>query len=83
MKAFYANSELSNNAAPGLTRVNADSGFGDGFWWQQVPRETAMDRLDMPSALVEIVTPQDSLETFLVSGFAGAAANVHLQRPQV
>jgi hypothetical protein len=52
---------------PGLARVNADSGFGADLWWKPVPRETAMDRRDTPSALVEIVTPQDSAGTWLVS----------------
>ena len=67
VKEFYANSTLATNAAPGLARVNANSGFGAGLWWKLVPRETAMDRRDMPSALVELVTPQDSLGTWLVS----------------
>ena len=67
VKEFYPNSELSTNAAPGLARVNADSGFGAGLWWKSKPRETAMDRRDMPSARLEIVTPQDSLGTWLVS----------------
>jgi hypothetical protein len=67
VKEFYANSTLSTNTAPGLTRVNANSGFGAGLSWKPVPRETALDRRDMPSALVELVTPQDSLGTWLVS----------------
>jgi hypothetical protein len=67
VKEFYANSLLSTNAVPGFTQVNAESGFGANLWWKQVPRETAMDRRDLPSALVEIVTPQGSLGTWLVS----------------
>ena len=67
VKEFYPNSELSTNAASSLSRVNANSGFGAGLWWKSKPRETAMDRRDMPSALVEIVTPQDSAGTWLVS----------------
>jgi hypothetical protein len=67
VKEFYANSSLSTNAASGLARVSADSGFGADLWWKPVPRETAMDRRDMPSALVELVTPQGSLGTWLVS----------------
>jgi hypothetical protein len=67
VKEFYANSLLSTNAAPGLARVNADSGFGANLWWKPLPRETAMDRRDMPSALVEMVTPQGSPGTWLVS----------------
>jgi ResB-like family len=67
VKKFYANSLLSTNAAPGFARVSADEGFGASLWWKQVPRETDMNRRDTPSALVEIVTPQDSLGTWLVS----------------
>jgi len=67
VKDFYANSLLSTNAGPGLTRVNADTGLGSDLWWRPVPRETAMDRRDTPSALVDIVTPQDSVGTWLVS----------------
>jgi hypothetical protein len=67
VKEFYANSLLSTNVAPGFVHVNAQSGFGSDLWWKQVPRETAMDRRDTPSALVEIVTPQGSLGTWLVS----------------
>jgi hypothetical protein len=37
------------------------------LWWRREPRETATDRRDAPSALVEIVTPQGSLGTWLVS----------------
>jgi hypothetical protein len=67
VKEFYPNSALSTNAAPGLARVNADSGVGAGLWWRPKPRETAMNRRDMSSALVEMVTPQHSLGTWLVS----------------
>ncbi|MDE3068470.1 MAG: cytochrome c biogenesis protein ResB [Verrucomicrobiota bacterium] len=68
VKQFYANSMLSTNAAPGFARVTADAGLGsDDLWWRPVPRETATDRRDAPSALVQIVTPQGPLGTWLVS----------------
>jgi len=67
VKEFYPNSTLSTNAAAGYARVNADSGLGPTLWWEQVPRETAMDRRDVPSALIEIVTPQGSASTRLAS----------------
>jgi hypothetical protein len=67
VKEFYANSVLSTNAAPGFAPVKADNGFGASLWWKQVPRETAMDRRDTPSALVQIVTPDGPLGTWLVS----------------
>lgn len=66
-KTFYANSELAEKDAPGFEPVKTTAGLGTDFWWRQVPRETAMNRVDLPSAAVEIVTPQGSLGTFLVS----------------
>jgi len=75
VREFYFNSLLSTNAASGFARVNADNGFGAGLWWKQVPRETAMDRRDTPSALVEIVTPDGPLGTWLVSDW--------LEQPQM
>ena len=74
VKTFYANSELSDKAAPGLEPVKTTDASGPALWWREVPRETAMNRNDVPSAIVEIVTPKGSLGTFLVSGW--------LDRPQ-
>jgi hypothetical protein len=69
VKEFYANSSLATNAAPGFDRVKATAGLGAGLWWRPEPRETAPDRRDLPSALIEIVTPQGSLGAWLVSDF--------------
>ena len=67
VNAFYANSELAEKAGPGFTPVKTTTGIGSGFWWREVPRETSMDRVDLPSASVEIAAPRGSLGTFLVS----------------
>jgi len=67
VKTFYANSELSDKAAPDFEPVKATTGTGPNLWWREVPRETETDRVDLPSAIVEITTPQGSLGTFLVS----------------
>ena len=67
VKEFYANSLLATNGAPGFAPVNATTGFGDGIWWKQEPRETAANRCVSPSALIEIVSPQGPLGTWLVS----------------
>jgi hypothetical protein len=69
VKTFYANSELSEKAAPGLEPVKTTAGSGPELWWREVPRETQMDRIDIPSAIVEIVTAKGSLGTFFVSGW--------------
>jgi hypothetical protein len=74
VKTYYLNSSLAEKPGPGLDRVPATSGVGPGLWWRGLPRETAMDRRDMPSAMIELVGSKGSLGTFLVSGF--------LERPQ-
>ena len=68
---FYANSELMENQSAGFEPVKTTAGSGTDFWWRQLPRETAMDRVDLPSAAVDIVTPQGSLGSFLVSAMLG------------
>ena len=67
VKEFYPNSMLTTNGANGFEPVNADNGVGPGLWWKSVPRETAMDRRDTPSALVQIVTQNGPVGTWLVS----------------
>jgi len=73
-KTFYANSSLAQQPQPGYDPAKTTAGFGSGIWWRQEPRETEMNRMDMPSALVDIVTPQGPIGTFLVSAW--------LDRPQ-
>jgi hypothetical protein len=68
-KTFYPNSALQAQSGPGFELVKTTAGFGNGFWWRNTPRETEMNRLDMPSGVVEILTPQGSLGTFLVSSW--------------
>jgi hypothetical protein len=69
VKTFYANSSLVQQSQPGYEPAKTTAGSGSGIWWREDPRETEMNRMDMPSALVEIVTPQGSLGTFLVSAW--------------
>jgi hypothetical protein len=66
-ETFYANSEVTDKDGPGFQPVKTTAGIGSGFWWREVPRETAMDRVDQPSAIIAIATPHGSLGTFLVS----------------
>lgn len=74
VKTFYGNSSLVEKADPNYQEVKTTAGFGADLWWRELPRETVMDRRDMPSAIVELLTVQGSLGTYLVSGF--------LSRPQ-
>lgn len=70
-KAYYANSELSQEPGAGLERVPAPTGFGRDMYWREVPRETAMDRVDTPSAIVEITGANDAPSDFFVSAWIG------------
>jgi hypothetical protein len=74
MKTFYPNSSLVQQSQPGYEPAKTTAGPGSGIWWREEPRETEMNRMDMPSATVEIVAPRGSLGTFLVSAW--------LDRPQ-
>ena len=69
VKTFYANSLLAQQSQPDYEPVKTTAGLGAGLWWREVPRETEMNRMDMPSAIVEIATPQGSPGTFLVSAW--------------
>jgi hypothetical protein len=75
VQTYYANSSLAEKPGPGFTEVKATAGIASGVWWQALPHETAMDRRDMPSGIVELATPQGSLGAFLVSTF--------MERPQM
>jgi hypothetical protein len=69
VKTFYANSLLAQQSQPGYAPLKTTAGFGSGFWWREAPRETGMNRIDVPSAIIEVVTNGTSLGTFLVSGW--------------
>jgi len=69
VKTFYANSSLVQQSQPGYEPVKTTAGIGSGIWWREEPRETEMNRLDMPSTTFEIATPQGSLGTFLASAW--------------
>lgn len=71
---YYPNSSLVEKPAAGYEQVPATAGIGSGLWWKPLPHETATERRDMPSGLVELTTGQGSLGTFLVSAA--------LQKPQ-
>lgn len=74
VKTYYANSSVTEKPREGYAEVKTTAGTGLGIWWREVAHETEMNRRDTPSGLVELVTPQGSLGTYLLSGF--------LARPQ-
>jgi hypothetical protein len=71
VQAFYANSEVSDKAAPGFDPVKTTAGFGSGLWWRDLSRETDMQKTDVPSAIVAINGTQGPAGSFLVSEFLG------------
>ena len=69
VRSFYSNSALAEKPQEGFTQLNTSGGFGAGAWWRELPHEAETDRRDMPSAIVELRTPQGSLGTYLVSAY--------------
>jgi ResB-like family len=74
LKTYYPNSSLTETSSPGFTQIKTSAGFGSDLWWSELPHVTAMNERDMSSGIVELLTPQGSLGTYLVSSF--------LARPQ-
>ena len=81
LKTFYANSLLAQQSQPGYEPVKTTAGLGSGFWWRDVPRETGMNRMDMPSATRRNRHPPGFARNFFRVRLAGPAAVVHLQQP--
>jgi hypothetical protein len=69
VKAFYANSQVEERGPGEVGPPPATQGIGPRAALRELPRVTETDRRDIPSAVVEIVTPQGSLGTWLVSEF--------------
>jgi hypothetical protein len=67
VKQFVPNAMVEGRAAGAPAPPAATQGAGAGATVQELPRETAMDKRDVPAAIVEIVTPQGSQGTWLVS----------------
>jgi hypothetical protein len=68
-KKFYANSQLSEKPAEGFEPVKLATGSTTGFWWRELPRETEMNRMDLPSAIIETSASHGSPGEFLLSAF--------------
>jgi ResB-like family len=70
VKQYYPNSRLSRRAPMIDTEPPpATQGAGQQLKVQPATTTAKMDERNVPSAIVEIVTPQGSLGTWLVSGF--------------
>jgi hypothetical protein len=69
VKLFYANSQVTERAAGAQGPPVATQGAGQLATLKEMPRVTEMDSIDIPSAVVDLVTPQGSLGTWLASQF--------------
>jgi hypothetical protein len=67
VQQFFANSEVTNRAPNSSEPPAASQGVGAVATVKSLPRVTVTDLRDLPSAVVEIVTDQGSLGTWLVS----------------
>jgi len=71
---FYPNSAVTNQATAGFEIPGVSAGFGaTGIWLTSLPKETDMDLRDLPSGIIEIVTPSGSVGSFMISAYFGAA----------
>jgi len=70
VKQFFPNSTLDNRAPEATAPPPANQGIGPRVVVKGLPRVTDMDHRDVPSAVLEVLTPQGaSLGTWLVSEF--------------
>lgn len=69
VQKFMANSAVANRRANAPEPAASDQGFGAQLVVQELPHVTEMNRRDVPSALVEVMSPTGSLGTWLVSEF--------------
>ena len=67
VKNFFPNSRLTDVSSAG--EAAATQGAGATIAARGIPKVTDMDLRDIPSAVVEIVTPNGSLGTWLASAF--------------
>ena len=69
VKNFFVNSDVQNRVPDSKMPAAADKGLGAKATVKEMPRVTAMDRTDVPSAVIELVTPQGPIGSWLVSEF--------------
>ena len=69
VKQFFGNSLVANRETDAAQPPAATQGIGTRATLQAVPHVTEMDKRDIPSAVVEIETPQGSIGSWLVSEY--------------
>lgn len=70
---FLPNSVVQQLATNSLAPPAASRDIGSQASVRELPRETQLDRRDRPSAVVELLTPQGSQGTWLVSDYVEGA----------
>lgn len=69
-KTYHINSALSDSSeASGFEAVPAESAIGRQIWWRSLPKETRMNFRDIPSGIVELISPQGESRPILISGY--------------
>ena len=76
IKNYFPNSVVQERSKDGAAPASATQGIGTQAVVRDVPHVTEMDRRDVPSAIIEIVTPQGSLGTWLVSEYINSPQQV-------
>ena len=69
VKQFFGNSRVEDRAADAAQPPAATQGIGPRATVKGLPHVTTMDTRDVPSAVVEVETPQGSLGSWLVSEY--------------
>jgi len=69
VKDYFPNSFVDNRPADTLEPPASTQGIGARAVVREAPRVTQMDRIDVPSGVIELVGPQGSLGTWLVSEY--------------
>lgn len=69
VRHYFVNSTVANRGADAVEPAAATQNIGVRAVVKELPRVTAMDQRDVPSAVVEVMTPQGSLGTWLVSEY--------------
>lgn len=76
---YWQNSDFTNAPTAGAVATGVTNGVGEGLF--VVPRReaTAMDDRDLPSSLVEVISPKGSLGTWLLSSQIGRRQSVDFE----
>jgi hypothetical protein len=69
VKEYYPNSDVRELGTNSLAPPAASRGIGTIATVKEASKTTSMEERDIPSAVLEFITPEGSIGTWLVSGF--------------